>query len=65
MFSGVSSVTTRHAEVPGEYGSGVLIAEDDDGIGDEVRMLLMPVLADMGLFSSTTKVLGFLYQLLD
>ena len=33
MFSGVSSVTARHAEVPGDCGSGVLIAEEDDGIG--------------------------------
>lgn len=31
----------------------------------EVRMLLMPILPDMGLISSTAKVSGFLYQLLD
>lgn len=35
MLSEVSSVSTSDAEGPGGCGSGVFIAEEVDGVGDE------------------------------
>ena len=35
VFSGISSVCTRHAEGPGECGRGVFVAEEVDGVGDK------------------------------
>jgi len=34
FFSGVSSVSTRDAEGPGDYGIGVFTGEEVDGVGD-------------------------------
>jgi hypothetical protein len=68
VFSGVSSVSTRIAEGPGDCGSGVFIAEEVDGIGDRVsgdnhngrcRDTLAGTsvgLPDLGLFSVTAEV---------
>jgi hypothetical protein len=35
VFSGVSSVSTRHADGPGNCGSGVFIAEEVERVGDK------------------------------
>jgi hypothetical protein len=66
VFSGVSSVSTRHAEEAGNCGSGAFITEEVDGVGEkglgDTTMIdvktLLPLLLDFGLFSSTAKVSG-------
>jgi hypothetical protein len=35
VFSGVSSLCKKDAEVPGDYWSGFVIADEIDGIGDK------------------------------
>jgi len=35
LVFGVSSISTSDAEGPGDCGSGVFIAEEVDGVGDE------------------------------
>jgi len=75
FFSGVSSVSTRDAKGPGDYGIGVFIGEEVDGVGDvdprntvmvdAETLLEAPLggLTDLGIFSPTAKVLAFLkYQ---
>ena len=66
VFSGVSSVTTRHAEGPGDCVLGVLIAEEDDGVrGMRSGCYWCQYFQTWGHFPPTAKVLGFLYQLLN
>jgi len=35
VFSGVSSVCTRHAKGPGDCRRGVFVADEVDGVGDK------------------------------
>jgi hypothetical protein len=75
VFSGVSSVSTRGAEGPGDCGSGVFITEEAEVAGDkgsgnttsrDTLGCLFGELPLLGLFSSIAEVSGFLeYQHLD
>jgi len=56
FLGGVSSVSTRDAEGPGDYGIGVFIGQDVDGVGDvdsrntimvDTETLLEAVLKDL------------------
>jgi hypothetical protein len=56
VYFGVSSLCTRAAEGPGDYGSGIFMAEEFDGVGAEglgdttelhVETLLKPFLEDV------------------
>jgi hypothetical protein len=68
-----SAVPAWDSEGPGDCGSRVFIAEDDDGIGDKgsadtrtvsVRTLLEDL--ELGLFPSNAEVSKFLdYQLME
>lgn len=75
IFSGVSSVSTRDTEGPGDYVIGVFIGEEVHEVGDvDSRNTIMvdaetllrgPFggLTDLGLFSPIAEVLVFLkYQ---
>jgi hypothetical protein len=76
-FLGDSLVYTWDAEGSGDTGSGVFIAEEFKGVGDEIRRYhngqcretlggLLADLPDLGLFSATAEVSGFTeYQHLD
>jgi len=70
-FSVVSAFSTRDAEGPGDCGSGVFIAEEVDGIGEQgsgdITMVdvetpleaFLEDLTDFELFSSTASLLRF------
>jgi hypothetical protein len=72
VFCGVSSISTRDAEGPGDCGSGVFIAVEigvgDKGSGNTTMVDAETLLEVYGtiLASSTAKVSGFTeYQLLN